>query len=236
MPMIDDETFFAWLDGELEPAEAARIEATVAADPELTRKANEHRQMTAGLRNAFGTIADAPVPTRISDGVGGSAGNIVSLSAHREKKRVDFGAPQWAAMAATLALGIGLGTMTNNDRQADPVQVSDGKLYAAAAVGHALETQLASAPATDVRIGLTYRDQQGAICRTFTTQASSGLACRDRGRWKLRGLFAAPEGQEDGYRMAGGVDPRLMDMVDESIAGEPFIARKEKHAKERGWR
>ena len=36
--------------------------------------------------------------------------------------------------------------------------------------------------------------------------------------------------------MAGGVDPRLMDMVDESIAGEPLSSVKEKHAKERGWK
>jgi len=236
MPMIEEEKFFAWLDGELDGQEGTLVEAAVAADPELTRRADEHRAMTAGLRNAFGTVAASPVPERISATVKSASDNVVDLSANRQKGRVDFGAPQWAAMAAALALGIGLGTTINSGGPASPVQLSDGKLYAASAVDHALDTQLASAATGDVRIGLTFRDQTGAICRTFTAQASSGLACRDADRWRLRGLFAAPEGQEANYRMAGGVDPRLMDMVDESIAGEPFNSVKEKHAKERGWK
>ena len=36
--MISDEQFFAWLDGELEPAEAAAIDEMVAADPTLQRR------------------------------------------------------------------------------------------------------------------------------------------------------------------------------------------------------
>jgi hypothetical protein len=36
--------------------------------------------------------------------------------------------------------------------------------------------------------------------------------------------------------MAAGPDPRLMDIVDESIAGEPFDQAQEKAALEQGWR
>ena len=32
-----DEKFFAWLDGELDPAEAAEMQKRVAADPELAQ-------------------------------------------------------------------------------------------------------------------------------------------------------------------------------------------------------
>ena len=37
--MTEDEKFFAWLDGELPPAEAAEMEAKVVADPALSRLA-----------------------------------------------------------------------------------------------------------------------------------------------------------------------------------------------------
>ena len=37
--MTDEEEFFAWLDGELDGAAAARIEARVAADPMLAEQA-----------------------------------------------------------------------------------------------------------------------------------------------------------------------------------------------------
>ncbi len=118
-----------------------------------------------------------------------------------------------------------------------PVEVQGGAIYPAGVVGEALDTQLASAgSSSDVRIGLTFRDQTGSVCRTFESAASSGLACRDDGRWQLRGLFAAPEDSQSEYRMAAGSDPRLLDMVDSTIAGEPFDAAKEAQAKQRGWK
>jgi hypothetical protein len=88
---------------------------------------------------------------------------------------------------------------------------------------------------TSFEDGLTARDQTGAICRSFTAASSSGLACRSNGRWQLRGLFVAPEGQASDYRMAGGMDPNLAAMVESAMAGEPFDAVKEKAAKERHW-
>jgi hypothetical protein len=83
---------------------------------------------------------------------------------------------------------------------------------------------------------MTYRDKSGAICRTFQDEGSSGLACREGGDWRIRGLFQGAEGQSSDYRMAAGPDPRLMDIVDESIAGEPFDQAQEEAALESGWR
>ena len=59
---IEDEKFFAWLDGELAPEEAAQVAAEVASSPELTRAAEQHRAMQARLKAAFDPIANAPVP------------------------------------------------------------------------------------------------------------------------------------------------------------------------------
>jgi hypothetical protein len=83
---------------------------------------------------------------------------------------------------------------------------------------------------------MTFRDQSGTICRSFSESGASGLACRDGGRWQVRGLFAAPEGQSGAYRMAAGMDPNLAALVDSTMAGEPFDAARERAAKQRGWR
>jgi hypothetical protein len=233
--MVSDETFFAWLDGELDAAEAERVAAEVGADPKLSERAERHRAMQARLTGAFDIVADAPVPEHIA--AAARPAEIVDLAAARGSRERRWGSlPQWAAMAATLAVGIFVGTMVPGHDNA-PVAVEDGKVYAAAALSDALDTELASDPSSrDVRINLTFRDRSGAICRSFTQTAASGLACRDEQRWQVRGLFAAPEGQGGAYRMAAGMDPSLAALVTSTMAGEPFDAAAEQAAKRGGWR
>jgi hypothetical protein len=229
----DNEKFFAWLDGELGPADAAEMQARVAADPVLSRLAEQHRALGSQLRRTFDPIAEAPVPDRLQGALRPTAQVIDFAAARRARSMPAFA--QWAAMAATLAIGVFVGTQVPHGTSA-PVQIDGGKLYAAASLNRALDTQLASAPAGDVRIGLTYRDQAGEICRTFTDSAGSGLACRSGSRWQMKGLFAAPEGQGGAYRMAAGMDPNLASLVDSTMAGEPFDAAAERAAKDEGWR
>ena len=235
--MVTDETLFAWLDGELDPAEAERVAAAVAADRELAARAEQHRAMQAQLKSAFDGLLTQPVPDAIAAAARVEEPGVIDFAqAKREREaRGRAPLPQWAALAATLAIGLFAGAMISS-RGDDAVEIQGGKVYAAAALGEALETQLASAPAGDVRIGLTFRDQAGTICRSFTDAAASGLACRDDGRWQVRGLFAAPEGQRGAYRMAAGADPNLAALVGSTMVGEPFDATREKAAQAQGWR
>jgi len=231
--MNDDEKFFAWLDGELGPAEAAEMEARVAADPALNRLAEQHRALGSQLRGAFDPVAEAPVPERLRAALR-PTGQVIDFAAAKRARSMPALA-QWAAMAATLAIGIFIGTRVPQEGSA-PVQAEAGKLYAAASLNRALDTELASAPTGEVRIGITYRDSAGEICRTFVAPAGSGLACRNDGRWQMKGLFAAPEGQGSDYRMAAGMDPALAALVDSTMAGEPFDEAQEQAAKAKGWK
>lgn len=230
---MTDEKFFAWLDGELPPEEALRVEREVASSPELTRAAEQHRALQARLKGAFDPIAEAPLPERLRP----TANVIDFVAAKRARSQRHWGsAVQWAAIAATLAIGVFAGTMLTPG-SSGPVEVRGGKLYAAASLDRALDTELASAPANGpVRVGLTFRDQSGALCRTFTDPRSSGLACRSGSRWQLRGLFAAPEGQGGSYRMAAGMDPNLAALVGSTMSGTPLDAVQEKAARNDGWK
>ena len=238
MMAIDDETFFAWLDGELDGEQADAVAAEVVGDPRLARLAEQHRAFETRLRGAFDTVAVAPVPERLAQSIKPSADKAVPLRAPRRANNDDsrWAWPQAAAIAATLVLGIGLGTTLDSGGATAPVEVRGGKMFAAAQLDDALDRQLASAAAGDVRLGITFRDQAGIICRTFTDPSSSGLACREGDDWRLRGLFAAPEGQSGDYRMATGTDPNLAALIDSTIAGEPFDADQERAAKVRAWR
>src|SRR6476661_8709193 len=138
--MTDEEKFFAFLDGELDAAEAAEVEAQVAADPRLSRLADQHRALGAQLRGAFDPIAAAPAPERLQAALPPRA-ELVDFAARKRARMPSL--PQWAAMAATLAVGLFVGTMMPQRGNA-PLEVQAGKLYAASDLSRALDTRLAS--------------------------------------------------------------------------------------------
>ena len=243
--MTEEEKFFAWLDGELPPEEAARVEAEVAADPELSRLAEEHRAMATGLRSAFGSVESQRVPERLQRSVESNRGErVVDLAEARASRNVRRAPSLWVqmgALAATLAVGIFTGNMLGigflPGGSTGPIESEAGRLVASADLESALYSRLASAPVeAGPRIGLTFRDKTGAICRTFEDRAASGLACREGGDWRIRSVFQGAEGRSTDYRMAGGPNPQLLEEVDAIIDGEPFDAAQEKATAEKGWR
>ncbi|WP_037501754.1 hypothetical protein [Sphingomonas jaspsi] len=230
--MTEGEEFFAWLDGELDGEAADRVAARVAGSPDLAKRAEQHRALTAGLRGAFASAtAEASPPPRFE-----SADVIDFSQAKGKAAKHAFGVPQWAAIAATLVLGVVGGAMVTS-RDTGPVVTRDGQLYAAAALDTALDRQLASTQGSDeaIRIGLTFKDKSGVTCRSFSGQAGDGLACREGGDWKVEGLFAPKQAGGD-YRMAAGEDPRLAALIDDRIDGEPLDASSEAEARRRDWR
>jgi hypothetical protein len=233
--MNDDPDFFAWLDGELEPAAAARMEAKVAADPELSAFAEQHRRLAATLRTHFDPIAAAPLPPELERKLRGA--EVIDFAAARERKRPGR---SWGVQASALAASLALGLLVGGQwlgREAGPIATDDGGMVAAAGLDRALDTQLASAPtAGGPRVGLTFRDRSGAWCRSFSDQGASGVACREAGRWQIRALLGPAEGQGSDYRMAAGQDPRLMDLVEESMAGDPLGPAEEQALVAGNWR
>lgn len=231
--MTDDPEFYAWLDGELAPDAAARMAAKVAADPALVQVADRHRGLSHRLNRAFDSISAAPVPDSIAR-AGRSADIIDFAGARRRRLPLPSWGLQAAAMAASLAIGLVVG---GSFKGGGPVASDHGQLIASAALGHALDVRLASAPANEgVRILLTFREHSGHYCRTYTDRGASGLACRDGARWRIRGLFQASDGQGGDYRMAAGPDPHLMALVDQAIVGEPLDVRGEKAAIREAWK
>lgn len=247
---ITDEELMAYADGELPPLDAKRIEAAMAEDADLAARVARFRAVRRALKTAYDSVVSEPVPEHLRALLGDVAASEpetpprrvepvapIDLAAKREQRTRRFGPPAWAAMAASLVIGVlaGRGLLAQND----DLFTRDG-LYASTALTEALNTQLASSDRNDAtRIGLTFRAQSGEICRTFTHEAresvTAGLACRDENRWAVRMALTEPSAQSAGYSQAGATAPAVLEAVDAIIAGDAFDAEQERQARDANW-
>jgi len=232
--MTDEEAVFAYLDGELVDAERTLIEAKIAADPALQAIVSEHRGLSARLSGAFASLLDEPVPPILAQTVAAGA-DVIHLADERARRKPrSRPAVQWAALAATLVAGL-MGGAILRSGPAGPVTERDGQLIASGRLAVALDTQLASTQSAKdpVRIGVTFRNHNGAICRSFTAEAAEGVACHDGPDWQLQGLLAREKADTGDYRMAASSG--AAGLVDALIAGEALDQAQERAALAAHW-
>ncbi len=247
---IDDERLLAWLDGGLGDVDAAAVAAAVAADPQLAARAAAHRAVADRLRAGFDGLLTEPVPAALATAAGRGGGTVTDLSsarAARDARKAGarrstqparrFALPQWAAIAATLALGIVAGRMSQDVGPQPLIAQHGAGLEARGQLAAALDSQLASAPSDgDVRVMVTFRAHDGRICRSWSLAAQSGIACRASQRWQVTAAVATPVEDKSTYRMAASGDPQLLTLIDGMIDGAPFDAAQEQQASRQGWR
>lgn len=223
---IDEARLIAWIDGELAPEEAARVEQAIAADAELRALAETHKALRARFEAAFAPIAQEPVALPRS-------AEIVSLAAVRSARSGGKpSTPRWwipGAIAASLVAGLLIGQMER------PAGLGDrpGALALSPPLAAALDRQLAGEKGP-LRVALSFRAHDGYYCRSFTAAHLAGVACRAGDSWQLR--YAAPSQDNAGdYRMAG-TDPGEASAIAGMIDGDPLDAAAERRARARGWR
>lgn len=212
MNSIDDITLMAYVDGELDPATCAEVEAVLADNPELRRKVCGLRESTALVRSAFNHVLYSPMPEF-------SAGRervVVPLrdSAGKNRQRVWSGWPRVLPLAASLAalvVGASLGhyfTERGFDRDLRNAGLSVSLADEAViqkALTQGLEKELSGTrvawrnPDTGHQGEIvpirTFQSENGQYCREFrefrtvagSTYDQGGIACRQaEGVWKMR--------------------------------------------------
>ena len=221
------ERIIAFVDGELAPAERARFEAELAADPALAASVARHRALVARVGAAYAPVLDEAIPPQLL-AVAAAANDRVF------RPRVGRLAP-WAAIAASLVVGVIAGRLALPEQ--GPLVARDGALVARGQLAGALSTQLAAEPGV-VQVGLTLKIPDGRYCRTFRSAADhlAGLACRQDGRWVALTATAWTQSANPAYRTAGSdIPPEVLAAVD-GLAGQPLDAAAERAARDRGWR
>ncbi|HWI11117.1 MAG TPA: hypothetical protein VNU48_07295 [Burkholderiaceae bacterium] len=236
-----DETLMAFADGELADPVRDDIERAIAADAALRGRVAALRRQRARLAAAFAPVLDEPMPPRLAELLrDAEPPKVVPLDARRAaRERPRMSATSWArwgGMAAALLLGVLLGTQL--ERGGPTIGPRDARLVAEGPIGDALSSQLASAPVAGapVAVQLSFVDKSGRYCRTFSTSALAGMACRQDGQWDLQTLAAADPASATGMRQAASALPRaVLDAVDRSIAGAALDAAGERRARDAGW-
>lgn len=232
---FDDAKLMAYADGELSPEERAEIERAAAGDADLRARIDAHLRLRASISNAFDGVLDEPVPEALTNAAraGSREAAVIDLS-QRRAMRPAWSAREWSAMAASVAGGllIGLGVMNT---QSPPIAVTADGMSARGALARALNTQLAADEGGAVRIGLSFRAQDGGYCRTFelTRRGTAGIACRDQEHWSV--ALTAAQTHQGEVRMAAASEA-ILDAVDAMIVGDPLDAEAEAEARARRWR
>lgn len=224
--MIAESRLMAYVDGELDAQSAREVEAAMAADAELAALVERHRRLRAAAHEAFAGVLDEPVPSRLSQAAAAAPARRLS------------GPPSWAALAATLLVGvIGGGALgAYLDR---PARGAGDPLALHGALAEALTTQPAArSAAAPIKVGLSFRDREGRYCRTFAYPGRklAGLACRDGDGWAARVAVAYAPAETEFQMAASDVPGAVLQAVDSLIEGEPLGPEAEAAAIARGWR
>jgi hypothetical protein len=191
-------------------------------------KAERHR-----LSAAFDGVLQEPVPDRLKALLAepAPAPQVVDLGAVRARRRGMSNWAAWGGMAATLVLGTLIGT------RLAPLGDDGGRLVASGAIAQALDRQLASATGGPVAVQISFKAKDGRFCRSFSTTATAGLACRDTdGAWALQQVAAVNALNGDMRQASSSLPPSVLAAVDATMAGDALNADQEKAARDAGWR
>jgi len=230
-----DTQLAAFLAGTLEDeTQIEAIEAAINADPALAERVERlaaDDAPAAAVREAYAPVLAAAVPDRLV--------RIVEPAVETGRRPLpvpanDTGSgwrwPQFAAMAASLVLGVVIG----------------GQLLDRGGSGDGASLILASADVTDMldtapsgrdfdlaslgtgQVVLTFRNADKQLCRQFMVKDKSGgtsdaLACAPGGNWQIEayGRRAAPAGE---MKLAGGdAAPAVVAAVDAMIDSDPLL-------------
>lgn len=239
MTHFDDEILMRRVDGELTPEHGAAIDAAAATDPALAERLAALRGLRTLTREAFPAEAD-PRDDALAALIAGAAPAARGPS-WTDRLKAAFApslVPVWAAGAAAAFV---LGLMVGGPGEQRGFVVGPQGQIADASLTRVLDQRLAGqgADAEGRAVGLTFRDDQGRWCRTFSAGDAgvAGLACRADDRWAVQALAPFASAAPDAIRTASADIPApVLAAVDAAQAGDTLDAAAEAQARDGGWK
>jgi hypothetical protein len=207
----------------------------------------KHRALRANVAGAFADVIDQPVPERLVTAANAGAvaraprgGKVLQFPSRGSRPPGPrWQLREWAAMAASVVLGVVVSWRVFAPAEGGLVAANGGALVARGQLAAALDQQLASDQRREepVQIGLTFKARDGNYCRSFTLRdaKTSGLACRGGGEWQIAATAATeiPAGQ---VQQAGSALPAaILSAVEARMTGDALDAAGEENARLGGW-
>ncbi len=159
----DDTLLSAWLDGEVEGADCARIQAWLQEHPDDAALVRLWAADRDALRARFSPALDESIPERLTQAVWRRGG---------ERRGLSWGWPAQSAVAAGLfALGLAIGALWRGITPAEPLAAAGGGWTQRAALAHAVYAAEVRHPVeVSVREGdaAQQREQEAHLSRWLT--------------------------------------------------------------------
>lgn len=240
---VTDEMLMAYVDGELDADAAAAVERAMRADPAVGDAVMRARSLRERVREAYDPVLSEPVPERLASIApvrAPAAHGFGVRSRHSGRTRGAWRGPQWAAMAASLLLGVLLAPRLHEAIAPEQLQATPEGLVADGALARALDTQLAAEPAVagEVELGLSFRGSDGRYCRSFAlpAQALAGLACRGAGgAWRVAAISESAPADGELRLASTPLPPAVLAEIDARLVEDPLDAAGERAARDAGW-
>jgi hypothetical protein len=240
--IITDEMLYAWLDGELDAAQAASVSAAVETDVTLAQRVARQRALRAQLQSRFAPVIEEPIPERLLATIAAPPAGVVDLNQVRATRSSPAARrpawQEWGAIAATLVLGVLAGSVFFQRGNEQPYTLDDGQMLARGELQRALSEQISGTSAQGkVAIGLSAHTNAGEICRSFALESGpAGLACRRGSNWVID-VLAGTNAAHGDYRQATTAMPENLRLALESrMTGEPLTPEEEATARAKDWR
>lgn len=260
MHEISDELLMAYVDGELSPAEARRVEQALMVDPSLRARLQPFVVTKQELARLFNEPMNAPVPAHlvkaierapIGTGIAAEASAATGLWATFK----DFAAglaviPMPVQFAGALALGTVIGWAAFSGSRgtiaASEVAMANGALVASNTLQKVLEGEVSAralpSAAGTISGAQSFETKSGGVCRTFSVEAAdaspyTGLGCRRAdGAWEIRAYEKSAKKSPMSVRVAGEGKSAVEAAVDEMIGGRVMTKEEEARFIARGWK
>lgn len=225
-----DNMLMALCDGELPEAEAAHLHQRIANDPALAARFALFARTRSAVQAA---VAPGPVPDRLvrailsapvraTDG----SGRVIALPVHNRSRGGLAPLHGLAALAATIALALGLGGFLIGRGMAPPPLVIDPATQAATALAMAATGDtVALADGGSARVLASY-DTDIGLCRLIALDIAGGSAeraviCREPTGWGV--ALSVSAGAAESYLPASDTAVGLIDsFLDEIGATAPL--------------
>lgn len=238
---ITDEMLSAFLDGELSEEEHARVNAAIAADPQLEARVSTLDVATRRFAAAIRETDRAPMPAGVDELLRPETDNVVAFKPRKKEQ------PKWAAPAAIaaslLALVVAAGLLRGGPGGGERAMIATGPIDKGSPLHRALDrTASADAARIDgasVRPVATFRITGGALCREFLASDEKrgvrAVACREDRQWRVK-IAAEEAAAPNGYQTASGPGAAIGAFVDSAIQGDALGPDEERALIAAKWR
>ncbi|MEO3387316.1 hypothetical protein [Mesorhizobium sp. CAU 1741] len=198
---VSDEMLMAYVDGELDAANATAIERILADDTTLAARAETFRASRRLAREAFGSARDEQVPEFLLKSLLGQSGPATVVPFARPRR--------WLAalpLAASIAVAFGVGFYVAGGSGGGDAVDPLGRMAIARALGGTISGESSEVALGNERALLetlgTYR-VEGGVCRSFDLDGAAtslaGVGCDRGGGWTLDVIVARGSGGDGGY-------------------------------------